>query len=140
MGIDLRLLPCEHWHEEDGHTWGYSHTILNLGGVCHEAHRAFEEMVKPHLVRLPEGHDVSSFVGALVPEGYYKDERLYGTFRAKDAYGEPYAFVVAKHLLPWLAGHFQYDGNLRGRGPYQASILAYVRALPPDTKIVLDWC
>ena len=139
MGIDLRLLPCEHWHETNGRVMGLSHTILNLGGVCHEAHSAFEEMVRPHLVKLPEGHDISSFVGARVSDGYYKGERIYGTFQAKDAYGAPYEAVAAKHLLPWLAAHFQYDGYL-GRGPYQAAILAYVRALPRDTKIVLDWC
>lgn len=139
MGIDLRLLPCEHWREhEDGSLWGFSHTILDLGRVGVVSHDSFEERVRPHVVRMPAGHHVSSYVGAVVPEGYYKGERIYGTIRANDAYGSPYEFVAAEHLLPWLAEHFQYDGN-RGHGPYQASIVAYVRALPPDTKIVLDW-
>jgi hypothetical protein len=138
MGIDLRLLPCEALHEENGRLWGFSHTILELGRVCHEAHDAFVASVKPHLVKLPAGHDVSSHVGTRVSEGYYKGEPTYGTLRDKDSYGSPYEFVAAKHLLPWLAEHFQYDGD-RGHGPYQASIVAYVRVLPPDTKIVLDW-
>jgi hypothetical protein len=139
MGLDLRLLPCEHWHERDGKLWGYSHTILDLGGVSEDAWHSFEATVKPHLVKMPAGHDVSSYVGALVPEGsYHAGERIYGTIRDEDAYGTPYEVVSAEHLLPWLVEHFQYDGHL-GRGPYQASIVAYIRALPTDTKIVLDW-
>ena len=142
MGIDLRLLPCEHWRYENGESgklWGYSHTILDLGSIWEEAWDAFQTMVKPHLTELPADHDVSSHVGAIVPEGnYYAGEHIYGTIRDKDAYGEPYYAVDAQHLLPWLAEHFQYDGGL-GRGPYQTAIVSYVRALPPDTKIVLDW-
>jgi hypothetical protein len=138
MGLDLRLLPCEHWREKDGRLWGYSHTILDLGGVCEDAWHSFQEVVKPHLVKLPAGHDISSFVGARVPEGTHQGERVYGTIRDKDAYGSPYEVVAAEHLLPWLAEQFQYDGHC-GHGPYQASIVAYVRALPADTKIVLDW-
>jgi hypothetical protein len=137
MGIDLRLLPCEHWSEENGRVWGFSHTILDLGRVSYEAHDAFQVVVKPHLVKLPEGHDVSSYLGDIIPDGYAEGERYYGTIRDKDAYGEPYAFVAARHLLPRLSEHFHYGH--RGHGPYQASIVAYVRALPPDTKIVLDW-
>jgi hypothetical protein len=139
MSIDLRLLPCEHWHvQQDGSLWGHSHTILDLGGVSHETHDAFEELVKPHLVKMPEGHHISSYVGARVSDGFHKGETTYGTIRDKDAYGTPYEVVEAQHLLPWLAEHFQYDGHL-GHGPYQAAIVAYVRALPPATKIVLDW-
>ncbi len=140
MGIDLRLLPCEHWREpsEPGQKlWGFSHSILDLGRVCQEAHDAFDKMVKPHLVELPGDHDISSYTGALVAEGYHKDETIYGTLRPKDAYGAPWTFVTAQRLLPWLEEHFRYDGD-RG-GPYQTAIVAYVRALPPDTKIVLDW-
>lgn len=139
MGIDLRLLPCEHWHEQqDGTLWGNSHTILDLGSVSQEMHLAFEALVKPHLVTMPEGHHITSYVGARVPEGFYKGESIYGTIRDKDAYGSPYEVVTAEHLLPWLAEHFQYDGHL-GHGPYQASIVAYVRALPSGTKIIFDW-
>jgi hypothetical protein len=138
MGLDLRLLPCEGWREEDDyHLWGYSHTILELGGIGEDAQRAFQKMVDPYLAKLPAGHDITSFVGALVSEGCHKGEYTYGTLRDKDAYGSPYEVVLAKHLLPWIVEHFQYDGR-RG-GPYQAAIVAYVRALPSDTKIILDW-
>lgn len=38
MGIDLRLLPYKHWHEQqDGTLWGCSHTILDLRGISQEA-------------------------------------------------------------------------------------------------------
>jgi hypothetical protein len=138
MGIDLRLLPCEHWREENERVWGFTHTILELGGVGQDDYDAFEKMVKPHLSKMPANHDVSSFVGARVSEGYHQGEPMYGTIRAKDSYGTPYEVVTAQHLLPWLEEHFRYDGHC-GYGPYQASIAAYIRALPPDTKIILDW-
>lgn len=138
MGLDLRLLPCEHWSEENGRVWGISHTILELGRVGHDDYDSFQELVKSHLVKMPDGHSISSYVGARVPEGYHKGERIYGTIKDTDAYGEPYKVIAARHLLPWLEEHFCYDGH-RGHGPYQTAIAAYVRALPPDTKIVLDW-
>jgi len=138
MGLDLRLLPCESWHQVDGRLWGYSHTILDLGRLAEEAWEAFQTRVKPHLVALPADHSITSFVGARVPDGPYKDEHRYGQIRDKDAYGEPYEVVTAEHLLPWLEIHFRYDGH-HGYGPYQTAIVAYVRALPSDTKIVLDW-
>lgn len=138
MGIDLRLLPCEFWKMREGRLWGYSHTILDLGRVSHEAHDAFQTMVKPHLAPLPVDHDVTSFVGRLVPDGSCAGERLYGHFRATDAYGEAYKVVDTCHLLPWLEEHFRHDGS-NGYGPYQVAICAYLRALPRDTKIVLDW-
>src|SRR5271154_3117666 len=137
MGLDLRLLPCEHWRENDGRLWGFSHSILELGGICEEAWLAFQELVKPHLVKLPADHNVSSFVGERVPEGYHRGETMYGTLRAKDAYGSPYEVVTAQQILPWLAEHFRYDG--RGGGPYQGAVVGDKRALPPDTKIILDW-
>lgn len=139
MGIDLRLLPCESWDDRNPNArlWGFSHSILELGGVCKEAWDAFETMVKPHLMKLPTDHSVSSFVGDVVPEGHHKGEPMYGTIRAKDAYGAAYEYVTARHLLPWIEEHFRYNGD-RG-GPYQAAIVAYVRVLPPDTKIILDW-
>lgn len=138
MGIDLRLLPCEAWRENEGQClWGFSHTLLELGRVFIDAWEAFQVMVTPHLADLPAGHDVSSYVGERVSEGHYKGEPCYGTLRSKDAYGATYQVVEARHLLPWITEHFHYDGQ-RG-GPYQAAIVAYVGALPPDTKIVLDW-
>jgi hypothetical protein len=138
MGLDLRLLPCEHWQEDNGRLWGYSHTILELGGVDRDEYLSFEKMVKPHLAKLPTGHNISSFVGALVSEGHSKGEHLYGTIRDKNAYGTAYEVITAQHLLPWLEDHFRYDGH-RGYGPYQVAVVAFIRALPPDTKIVLDW-
>lgn len=137
MGIDLRLLPCEIWQERDGRLWGYSHTVLELGGICEDDWNAFQTTVKPHLAELPTGHDVASFLGARATDGRHEGEHVYGTFRATDSYGEPFKVVAARDLLPWLVEHFTYDGE-RG-GPYHAAIVAYVRALPPDTKIVLDW-
>lgn len=138
MSIDLRLLPCEHWSVHDKRVWGFSHTVLTLGSVCEEAWNDFQLRVKPYLAELPVDHDITSFVGERLADGHHKGEHVYGRFADKDAYGEAYKAVAAKHLLPWIVEHFQYDGD-RGHGPYQASIAAYVRTLPPDTQVVLDW-
>ena len=141
MTLNLRLLPCEEWSTATGRLWGYSHSILELGSVSNDAWGAFEASVQPHLVTLPVVHDVASYVGAVVDDGYHKGSRIYGTFRKTDAYGTAYAAVEARHLLPWLEKHFSYGGIRyhEARGPYQTAIVAYVRALPPDAKIVLDW-
>jgi hypothetical protein len=142
MGIDLRLLPCEHWTESNGRVWGFSHTILELGRMGEGDYEAFEKMVKPHVTKMPVGHDVSSYVGRVIPDGQAKGERYYGKLRDKDAYGTVYEVVTAQHLLPWVEAYFSYDGNDGSGmpyGPYQTAIAAYIRALPPDTKIVLDW-
>lgn len=138
MGLDLRLLPCESWlDQQNGRVWGFSHTILNLGSIGDFEWHSFQKLVKPHLAGMPVGHNVASFIGARIPDGHHKDETTYGTIRDKDAYGETYKVVEACHLLPWLIENFLYDGA--SGGPYQASIVAYVRALPAATKIVLDW-
>lgn len=63
MGLDLRLLPCEWWLEEHGTLWGFSHTILDLGGVGTDAWEAFQVLVKPHVAPMPVGHRLSSYVG-----------------------------------------------------------------------------
>jgi hypothetical protein len=140
VGVDLRLLPCEAWRVmADGRVWGYSHTILNLGRVSYATHDAFEALVRPHVARLPADHRVSSFVGAIAPDGRHEGERVYGTIRDKDAYGTPYEVVEARHLLPWLAEHFPHRDHYGASDGFRAAIVAYVRALPPETKIVLDW-
>lgn len=136
MGVDLRLLVCEHWILTDnGTVWGYSHTILDLGGVSYEVRQDFEVRVKPYLEPMPAKHNIASFIGSKKTP---QSEPTYGTIREKDAYGTPFMCVSARHLLPWLVEHFKYDGQA-GHGPFQASIVAYVRALPAYTKIVLDW-
>jgi len=76
---------------------------------------------------LPEGHSITSYLGRRVPDGSSKDELTYGVL-ATDAYGERYTWVDARDLLPvldrWWPGH---------------PATAYVRALPSDRRVVLDW-
>lgn len=138
MGIGLRLLPCEVWFEGPLGLWGFSHTMLELGDVSSEAWEAFQEQVTPHLFPLPRGHHLSSFVGPRMTEGRYKGEHVYGLLGDTDSYGEAYKGVTAQHLVPWLGEHFRYEGA-PGNGHHQRAVVAFVRALPPDTKIVLDW-
>lgn len=141
MTLNLRLLPCEEWSTATGRLWGYSHTILELGPVDTDAWNAYEATVQPQALKLPAVHDVAAYVGTIVPDGRHKGERIYGTIRREDVYGTAYEAVEARHLLPWLEKHFRYEGirHHEARGPYQTAIVAYVRALPPDAKIVLDW-
>lgn len=138
MGLDLRLLPCEVWSEGPSALWGFAHTMLELGAVSSGAWEAFQEQVAPHLAPLPKGHRITSFVGARMTAGLYKGEHVYGPLGDTDAYGKAYKAVTAQHLVAWLGEHFWYEGS-PGNGHHQRAVVAFCRALPPDTKIVLDW-
>lgn len=119
MGVDLRLLPLDHL---DG-SWGFSHTILSLPRK-RQAWPAFEPIVEP----LPVNHNISSFVGATVPDGQSEGEHMYGRIRERDAYDCKYTWSTAGQLKPvlrqWFAEH---------------AATAYIEALNDDTRVVLDW-
>ena len=76
---------------------------------------------------LPDGHNITVYVGGRIRDGYAKGERYYGKL-VNDAYGESYRWLTAKELLPFLEEHWPKD-----------PATAYVRAMPSDGLIVLDW-
>lgn len=124
MGIDLRLLPVEHFGTMNGALWGFSHTVLNLPRNS-EAWTAFR-VLQQDLV--PPNADISSFVGGRVSDGSALGEMMYGRLRDRDSYGEPYRWVTAGALSPILTRWF--PGN---------PVAAYVNAMKDDQRVILDW-
>lgn len=120
MGLALRLFPIDHLSQGIS---GFSHTVLELGGLGWDLGAEIKERAR----RLPDGHDITAFLAAVIPDGEAKGERYYGKL-VDDAYGEPYRWLTAKELLPFLAEHWP-----------KHPVTAYVRALPSGGLIVLDW-
>jgi hypothetical protein len=120
MGLSLYLCPIKHLNRG---LFGNAHTVLDLGGLDW----ALGAQIKKCSRRLPDGHDIQGQLAARIKDGYHKGEPCYGRF-VDDAYGEPYCWLTAKELLPFLEEHWT-----------EHPITAYVRAMPSDGLIVLDW-
>ena len=120
MGLALRLLPIDHFSNG---CFGYSHSILELGGLDWNLGNAIHN----HARLLPDGHNITAYLAKLIPDGECKGERGYGKL-ATDAYGELYRWLTARELLPLLREHWP-----------KHPVTAYVSALPEDQLIVLDW-
>lgn len=122
MGLDLRLLPVE--HDDQEHEWGFSHSILEVGGVDDHIHDACKR-----LPRVPLPMDFSTFV-ARGKDG----NPTYGNTQ-RTPYGDKLEAVraadLANTLAPFAAALPTWF-RLRGA-------VAYLRALPADTKIALYW-
>ena len=120
MGLALYLCPIDHLSQG---LFGNAHTVLDLGGVSWDLGAEITERAR----QLPDGHDISGHLGGRIKDGYHQGGRCYGRF-VDDAYGESYRWLTAKELLPFLEEHWP-----------ASPITAYVRALPSDNLIVLDW-
>jgi hypothetical protein len=119
MGLALRLLPIDCLHG----SFGFSHNVLELGGLSWDLGAKIRDAAR----RLPDVHDVTSYLGGRIADGSSKGERCYGKL-VDDAYGEPYRWLTARELLTFLEDHWP-----------KHPVTAYVRALPSDGLIVLDW-
>lgn len=64
---------------------------------------------------------------------YNDDEGM--TSEAEDCYGDPLTYMPAN----LLCSHLQYiiEENLK---PWDRAVIAFVKALPSDMKVVLWWC
>jgi hypothetical protein len=120
MGLALRLFPIDYLSNG---TWGYSHTVLELGGLSWDLGGEIREKAR----RLPDGHRITAYLAALIPDGYAKGERYYGKLDT-DAYGEPYRWFTARELLVFLEEYWP-----------KHPATAYVCAMPSDGLVVLDW-
>jgi len=119
MGLALRLLPVDHFHNG----FGNCHTLLELGGLDWD----LGSMISERARLLPDGHDIASYLGKVIQDGECQGERSYGKL-GTDVYGEPYRWLTAKELRPLLAEHWP-----------KHPVRAYVLAMPDDQLIVLDW-
>jgi len=125
VGLALNLFPVEHLTYGPGPSscWGYAHTVLRVGGLSWDLGQQIDDAAK----LLPDRHSVSSHLGGRVQDGTHKGERCYGVLD-KDSYGKPYKWITAEALLPFLDDHWP-----------KHPATAYVRALPKDDLVVLDW-
>lgn len=120
MGVDLTLLPVEC----DCDTWGYAHTVLEIGRN-YQTHRKLEQSSpKPR-----SGWDLRSYF-ARVPDGSCKGERCYGKV-VETAYGEPITYLSSDEIVK--AMH-----NSSGLLPQEKAALAYLRAIP-TCQVALYW-
>ena len=124
MGVDLRLLPVRHLHENpDGSSWGFSHTVLDVPR-CHDMWSAVEALGP---APIPETANLTSFTTGRVPDGKSAGETMYG-WRTKDSYGAPYTWIKASALRTvfneWLRDH---------------PVTAYLNAMKDDEMVILDW-
>ena len=120
MGVDLTLLPigC------DAGTWGYAHTMLEVGRH-YETHKLLEEMVPKSR---PEWK-LSSFC-ARVPDGSMEGERCYGVV-AETPYGEPITYLSSAEVVDAMEAVDEL-------WEHEAAALAYLKALPL-CQVALYW-
>jgi hypothetical protein len=114
MGVDLRLLPFD----SDQGDWAYSHTIIN----CGQDYDLFDKIKV--LASMPVPPKFSSFCGRLA-----NGDTGYGNTQTTP-YGEPLTFVLAEHLVN--VEHDEKDVLTR-------AAWAYLKCLPPHTKVALYW-
>lgn len=115
MGVDLRLLPFDC----DQGDFAFSHSILNFDG----SYEFYDRINK--LPQMPVPKDFTSFCGR--SENY--DDTCYGR-TVETPYGEHVKFALAGDLA---------KVNLDGDYYQQKATQAYLKALPPHTKVALYW-
>lgn len=116
MGVDLTLLPFDH----DGGDWGFSHTVLQLVPV-----RAVIDKIRElDSMRVPERFMSYASRDSEYPDSHYGDTQ-------QDAYGDPVRYVYAMDLVKLADGlPEEYVDTPEW---------AYLRKLPPRTKVALFW-
>lgn len=123
MGVDLKLLIVE----ADCGSWGYAHTMLEIGRD-YEFHDALRQKhPKPH-----EEFSLSSFV-SVVPDGKMKGEYCYGKVE-ETPYGEPLTFLSIKEVLEAWNSFDNSASNLQ-----QQAAMAYLGKLEATKQIALFW-
>ena len=126
MSLELRLHPIDALRITATPTgedvWGFSHTILQVRAPA--AVHAVEAMAAEPL---PAGHSITAYLAGTVRDGTDVGEKMYGTFD-ETPYGDPFTWVRAGALAEVLAQHAPDEPTT-----------AYVKALAPETRIVLGW-
>lgn len=118
MSLDLTLIPVEH---DDGR-WGYGHTVLRM-----DAANYIHDLIERFNLRETDPPD--KFNTYLSRDDKY-EEPHYGETN-EDPYGEPLRCVRAGDL-----GALVLHENVTAR---DRAVWAYIRQLPPETKIALYW-
>ena len=118
MGIDLILLPVDHYDQN----WGYAHSLLSVN----RSSNLFDKIRKLPSFDVPK--DFSSYTSR---DGKFEEPHYGNTI--EDCYGDKVKFVEVKSLLK-----FKHHRDVRDSGKNSA-IWAYLKELPENTKIALYW-
>ena len=117
MGIDLKIL-ASNFRERRGEL--LSTASLRLDRDPRLQSLLSKEAVPSIVQPLPEGLKV----------GHYEDDGL--KFSDADRYGQPLTFTTPKLIESLRVVEEMSDWN--------RAVLAFLFALPPETRIVLFWC
>jgi hypothetical protein len=118
MGVDLEVM-ASHFREKRGQMLSTAKLRFDrdYGLFSQLSREASPCLVHP----LPDGLTV----------GVYQDEGL--TFTAADRSGRPLTFTTPAEIARLRVPEEDF-------APWNYAILAFLTALPPDTRIVLYWC
>lgn len=126
MSVRLDLFPIDHVHENpDGTLWGYSHTVIRLPEGLEDLIELIGDLPSNEL--LPDGHNITSIVGARITYGPLEGEPTHGVLTT-DCMFEPYRWVTAGDLARVLRKFFPKHPTT-----------AYIAAMKPTDRVVLDW-
>jgi len=120
MGVDLTLLPVE----GDCRTWGYAHTLLQIGRN-YDTHReltSLDPKPRPNWV-------LHSFLSRVSQEPG-KGEACYGTV-TETAYGEPITYLSSAEIVGAME-------NVSILSQQEKAVLAYLRMIP-TYQVALYW-
>ena len=121
MGLDLKLLPFD---ADAGDRISYSHTILN----CLRRSDLFEEIL-----------EMEERFGHAVPKGF--SSYLRSTKNRGSHYGvtvtTPYGEILKYVTAGMLTAFSDHEGVLDNH--WNRAIWAYLKELPPGTKVALYW-
>lgn len=118
MGIDLILLPVDHYRQD----WGYSHSLLSVN----RSSNLFDK-----IRRLPSFDAPKNFHSYISRDSKYEEPHYGNT--VKDCYGDKIKFVEVNSLLK-LKHHRDIKDSEKN-----SAIWAYLGQLPEATKIALFW-
>ena len=118
MGVDLKWLILDSYFPARG--WGYSHSMMELGRdyAYHQKLRELPDEAIPN--------DFSSYVAVHPSDG----DSCYGQ-TTQTPYGEDLRMVKVSDIL---SVEHDFDGQY-----WAEAALAYIRCLPPDTRVALYW-
>lgn len=120
MGLDLALLPFDFEHE----ILSYSHSVLSC-----ERRSALFRAIATHC--LSDQKQVPSNFASYLGRGE-NEEHAYGK-TLETPYGDPLFHVSVENLLR-VSSHKDVLDNSKNR-----AIWAYLKELPPETRVALYW-
>jgi hypothetical protein len=125
MGLDLTLVPKQ-WGKFNPHArdWFLAHTRIDLD----RDYYIFDQIENHRDTGVRQVCDPKSMPGNVDFDWYYDDGHRK---TLEDPYGSPLKFVLARELT---------KVNLSaGASAWNKAVFAMIRALPPETPVVLWW-